>query len=297
MRLEALFENTLSHWVKYSAYEYRADENGKLFITPVQAAKVGNIYNPLKDCDTLVLDALNAGMQCLPSAGEEESKKAVLDFVNRYGLLGFMTSLPTTPNFMDYDTVFLPKNQHIEAPTMPRMEYMGLFYPFEKLDIVENSRGDVKWEIEDKEMVALQMAMTGLPLAANMTYHWAYAEPYEWIRDQLQDWAFILMCTYYFYEDDLNETTRELYHRAMNAFANFAPAYHLVLAEEGPLIVWDFQSLLRAVEMSLSYALTDKEKPVRMCKNCAKAFIATRADNTYCSAKCKDAAKEKRKGK
>lgn len=297
MRFESMFENTRALWVKYSAYTYREGKDSRLFIMPAPKAQVGNIYNPLKDCDALVVDALNAGLLCMKQAGEEAEKKVVLDFVSSYGLIGFMTALPTTPDFMDFDTVYLPKNQYIEEATMPRMEYMEQFYPFEKLDIVENEQGDVKWDVEDKKMMALQMTMTGLPLAANMTYHKAYAEPYEWVRNQLKDWAFILLTSIFYYEDNTDETTRELYRRGLNAFANFAPGYHIIMAEEGPTIVWDFQSLLRTVQMVFSYALTDRERPLRVCRHCTKAFIASRADNAYCSPKCKDAAKDKRKGK
>jgi len=37
-------------------------------------------------------------------------KQAVLAFVKKYGLLGFMTAIPTTPNFIDYDAVYMLKN-------------------------------------------------------------------------------------------------------------------------------------------------------------------------------------------
>ena len=38
-----------------------------------------------------------------------EVEQAVLKFVSRYGLLGLMTALPTTPSFMDYKAVYLPR--------------------------------------------------------------------------------------------------------------------------------------------------------------------------------------------
>ncbi len=42
-------------------------------------------------------------------------EKAVQEFVTRYGLLGLMTALPTTPSFMDYEAVYLPKNHFIKG--------------------------------------------------------------------------------------------------------------------------------------------------------------------------------------
>lgn len=297
MKMESMFERTRTDWVKYSEYECQEDKNGKLFVTPTATARVNNIYNPLKDCDALVVDGVNAGIVCMnETADESQRQQAVLDFVNKYGLLGFMTALPTTPEFMDFETVFLPKNQYIEATTMPRMEYMERFYPFEKLAIMENSRGDVEWQVEDREMIALQMTMTGLPLAANMVYHRAYSEPYDWVRAELKDWAFSLLTpTFYYQEKD--ETIRELYQQGLYAFGGIAPTYHILLDEEGPVIVWDFQSLMRVVRMAFSYALTDDSRPLRVCKECTKAFIASNIKQVYCSSQCREKAKEKNKDK
>ena len=47
--------------------------------------------------------------------GEAVVREAVMGFVSRYGLLGFLTALPTTPSFMDYEAVYLPKNHFIRA--------------------------------------------------------------------------------------------------------------------------------------------------------------------------------------
>lgn len=291
MKLEAMFENTRADWVKYSAYEYREDEHGTVFITPTTTAKVNGIYNPLKNCDTLVVDGVNAGLVCMnEKAIEAERRQAVLDFVNKYGLLGFMTALPTTPEFMDFETVFLPKNQYIEAPTMSRMEYLELFYPFEKLDIAENGR-DVRWDInDDRDMIVLQMTMTGLPLAASMVYHRAYSEPYEWVRMELKDWAFSLLTSIYYCQEE-DDTMKDLYRQGLYAFGGIAPTYHILLDETKPVIVWDFQSLLRVVKMAFSYALTDEKRPLRMCKGCTKAFIANSAKQVYCGPKCREKGK------
>ena len=58
---------------------------------------------------------------------------AILEFVTKYGLLGLMTALPTTPSFMDYEAVYLPKNHFIKVETMETEDYLALFYPFEQL--------------------------------------------------------------------------------------------------------------------------------------------------------------------
>lgn len=68
----------------------------------------------------------------------------------------------------------------------------------------------------------------------------------------------------------------------MAAFDGIAPSYHIALLDR-PTIVWDFQSLLLGIQMMFSFALTDGQKPLRTCKHCQKAFIASRAGAVFCS--------------
>ena len=86
----------------------------------------------------MVLEALNVGMLMMSRSPEDEVEKAILAFVTHYGLLGLMTALPTTPSFMDYEAVYLPKNHFIKEECMETEGYLALFYPFDKLDTVEH---------------------------------------------------------------------------------------------------------------------------------------------------------------
>ena len=99
--MKNLFEQSRSHWVRYDHYELKTAENGKRYITPGKDAKP-EVYNPLKVVPDIVLDALNVGMLMMSRRAAAEVERAVLEFVTRYGLLGLMTALPTTPAFMDY---------------------------------------------------------------------------------------------------------------------------------------------------------------------------------------------------
>ena len=94
--MKNLFEQSRSHWVRYDHYELKTAEDGKRYITPGKSAKP-DVYNPLKEVPNIVLDALNVGMLMMGRKPEAEVEKAVMEFVTRYGLLGLMTALPTTP--------------------------------------------------------------------------------------------------------------------------------------------------------------------------------------------------------
>ena len=113
--MKNLFEQSRSHWVRYNHYELKTAEDGKRYITPGKSAKP-DVYNPLKEVPNIVLDALNVGMLMMGRKPEAEVEKAIMEFITRYGLLGLMTALPTTPSFMDYEAVYLPKNQTNTCP-------------------------------------------------------------------------------------------------------------------------------------------------------------------------------------
>ncbi len=86
--MKNLFEHTSSPWIRYSSYEYRTAEDGTLYIV-VSADAKPEMYNPMKDAESLVLDAVNIGLQVMHKAPEDELKSMVLSFINSYGFLGF----------------------------------------------------------------------------------------------------------------------------------------------------------------------------------------------------------------
>ena len=295
--MKNLFTHINSSWVKYSKYKTVKNSEGILYITAEQDAKP-IIFNPLDNAQQMVIDALNVGITCMSEkSGDNDKKSAVLQFVSDYGLLGLMTSLPTTPNFMDYEAVYLIKNQYIKEEMFNTEDYLKIFFPFEMPDIVKN-KANSEWTIEnDKEMIALAMTMDDRPMAANMEFQREYAERYDWLVKQFKDWAFMFLTCILYYEN-FDEENNELYRKAMDCFDGISPSYHISLLDK-PTIVWDFHSLSLGIQMMFSFMLADDENPLRMCKNCSKAFIANRPNAVFCSSKCKNqynARKNRNKG-
>ena len=124
-----LFERTSSQWVRYSEYEWKTAADGTLYLTPTKAAQPG-IYDPLAECRQIVLDAIDIGRMGMARKPDTEIQTAIRQFAVKYGLFGLMTALPTTPDFMEYEAVYLPKNHFIKAETMATEEYLELFFPF-----------------------------------------------------------------------------------------------------------------------------------------------------------------------
>ena len=198
--MKNLFEQSRSHWVRYDHYEMKTAGDGKRYITPGKNAKP-DVYNPLKEAPDIVLDALNVGMLLMGRKPEAEVEKAVLEFVTRYGLLGLMTALPTTPTFMEYEAVYLPKNHFIKEESMATDQYLSLFYPFDQLDVVKKGI-ESTWNVSsDRSMIALTMTFMDEPMAKNMSFQRAYAEPYDWVTQQFKDWAFTLTTSILYYND------------------------------------------------------------------------------------------------
>ena len=281
------FVHSKSNWVKYSEYELK-EKNGVLYIKPTDDA-MPNIYNKMENKEDIVVDALNVGLLCMSKDKEKEAEQqaAVMGFISRYGLLGLMTTITSTPSFMDYEVVHFIKNRFIKAETMDTIEYISKFYPFEMPDIVKNGL-EMRWNISgDNTMMALAMTFTDRETAVNMSFQRTYAEPYEWVKTQFIDWALLFTTSTIYYENEFNDSEKELYRQMMTVFNANSPTYHILLLDK-PTLVWKFGSLAIAVQMLFSLSLTDDKTPIRLCKHCAKAFIPSRPNALFCSSKCKN---------
>lgn len=286
--MKNIFQKVRSYWAKYSEYEYKQSKDGVLYIAPTQTAK-SSVYDPLKEAETMVIDALHVGRLAMKRNNDDKLKQAVMSFVTKYGLLGFMTALPTTPQFMDYDAVYLPKNHFLREETMSAHEYISLYFPFNKPDFYKDKR-TARWDVTgDREMVSLAMTFADESMAMGMSLQRDYAERYDWLTTQFKDWAFTLVSSLLYYEDydKVDEITRELYRKGISAFGGIAPTYHIALYDK-PTIVWDFHSLLLGIQMMFSFMLTDETKPLRLCKHCTSVFAAIQSNTDFCSQKCEN---------
>lgn len=286
--MKKLFERVSSYWVRYDKYEIRTDTKGTKYITAAADAKP-DIFDPLEDAQTMVLEALNVGRLFFgEKAPEKEREATILRFVHHYGLLGFITALPTTPKFMLYEKVYLPKNHFIREEALETEQFLDYFFPFKKLNLRKRGVESI-WEVEgDTDAVALAMTFANDPDAMSMSFQKEYAEPLDWIAKALKDLTFPFITSKYFYEeaDAFDADEKKLMAEGVAAFGGIAPTYRIALLDK-PTIVWDFHSLLIGLQMMFSFMLAEDKTPLRMCGHCDTIFVAKRTNQHFCSDKCR----------
>ncbi len=286
--MKQLFERVSSCWVRYDKYEIRMDTKGVKYVTAAPGARP-DIFDPLEDAQTMVLEALNVGRLFFgDKAPESVREAALLQFVHHYGLLGLMTALPTTPKFMQYEKVYLPKNHFIREETLETERYLDCFYPFKKLNIRKH-KTEFIWEVEgDTDAMALAMTFASDPDAMSMSFQKEYAEPMDWIAKALKDMTFPFITSKYFYEhgDAFDADEKKLMAEGVAAFGGIAPTYRIALLDK-PTIVWDFHSLLIGLQMMFSFMMAEDKTPLRMCASCDSIFVAKRKNQRFCCDKCR----------
>ena len=286
--MKQLFERVSSCWVRYDKYVIRTDAKGTKYVTAAEGARP-DIFDPLEDAQTMVLEALNVGRLFFgDKAPESVREAALLQFVHHYGLLGFITALPTTPKFILYEKVYLPKNHFIREEALATEQFLDYFFPFKKLNL--RKRGvEYTWEVEgDTDAMALAMTFASDPDAMSMSFQKEYAEPLDLIITALKDMTFPFITSKYFYEhgDAFDADEKKLMAQGVAAFGGIAPTYRIALLDK-PTIVWDFHSLLIGLQMMFSFMLAEDKTPLRMCDSCDTIFVANRKTQRFCCDKCR----------
>ena len=251
---------------------------------PAPGAKL-EIIDPLDNAEDMIIEALNIGRMLMREKKAES--EAVLHFVEKYGLMGFMTGLPMTADFMDYEKVYFPFNEFLKTESMDVFEYLNMFFPFRKPTLRRRGTAIMYEEEEDIEQQALIMVFSHEPMAKYLVIRRDYAEPYDWIVKQLISWAFVFITSFLYYEDfeSLDETQSDMMQKSMRAFSQVAPTYHVELLDR-QTIVWDFHSLMAVIQGMIAFIITDEDSELRICKECGKIYLKLNKDEGYCE-ECK----------
>ena len=253
MAAGAYFQGSTSTWVRYSDYEFRQINTGTTFVSPSVNA-IPEVYDPLLDVDAMVTAAINAGMLCINRESDEKIRKAVSDFVARYGLVGLISAKQAEPRPSD-NISFFPFDNHIP------------------------------------DAVVLPSIHEGTPETVKLGFSRNYAERYDWLVKFFRELAYSF-CSYLLYYGEYGEIdsdARAMCARGVNGIFGEAtiPQCHIELKEK-PILVWDFCSLSQALCMALGLMMADESQPLRACRFCGKIFLAGHPLAAFCDPKCKN---------
>ena len=284
MMVNDFFKHNIAGWIRYDDYEWKTAPDGQEYLMPVPGAK-HHLYKVFDDADALVIDAIETAMTVnVCREDDTELHRVIRKFVCKYGLLGIMTALPATTKLLDYEKVFLPKNILIKDEVIDRDQYLKMFFPFGQPEL----KGDPETEEEaDQKKLIFEFFM--VPDAVLLETTNLYGERFDWLKKIFQDWMFVFLSVLV-YTDKKGEMDPELMgdlQDGLSAFDGNAPTYHFRL-HDGPVLVWDFHSLLLALQMAISIMLTDSKRPIRFCKGCGRLFVSKNAKAKYCSKGCRN---------
>ena len=285
--MKYLVDEDSSSWLFFRRYELKEGPDGRKYIMPDQNSYPWP-YDVLEKKEELVLAAVNVGLLVLGKKSEDVIQDAVMEFVSKYGLLGMMTALPVTPEYMEYDITFFPPNRFIREKGMNTDDYQKIFYPFHDLEKVRKNLEPDWDDCKQLSFWGMRNIAGNQPPTVRMSFMHEYAEPYDWVVTQFKDWAYILTCCYFYYKDGKLNDLRTILalQDGLAAFGGVYPNYYLMLRNK-PTISWEFHSLQQFIHLMLSFMLSDEKNPLRLCKYCHHAYFVKDDDSWFCSEECK----------
>lgn len=269
-KIKEIYENRISTWAKYSGYRI-IKRQGQDYITPEENA-VLMWYDPVEKEETLIADVLNMGKSIADAKNGEEMIASALDFVSKYGLLGWMPSLPVNPYFYLESKVLLPENEYFlfSSTTKDTEKYLEQF----------------QVEPNGEKLLGVGQEQGRSPIY-DLVFSKNYCEPVDWIIPFLQE-----MLEHFRTKEMLEDSSYEpwekmILRKRIESF--YHPGVPYVLRYEPvPSACWVFDSLKMVVETACVVALGQEEDPVASCKHCGKYFYREDVRSAYCSRRCRN---------
>lgn len=279
-----------SIWVRYDSYEMVEIED-KHYITPKENAKVV-LYDPFDVSDNILVDILMIG-RTIEKNDIESSNKQIIEFVNKYGLLGELTYLPLNNDILMQKKVYLPKDNLVSnKEVMSSDEYIELFLKCKKKQKVKMKKdedGSIELSVENE---ANPLLVIDRPAEYAVVFSKAYSECLVWIMHYARNLylTFEAIENYAKVEDAY---TMQIYN---NCIENFNPSQiscRVLMGDKKdnkPVLEWNFNSLKLAIDTMFALNETSERKTVKMCKHCGKPFASQNLKAEYCSPQCRNQA-------
>ena len=283
--------NFRTFWFRYDGYEIKEIEE-KYYITPKENSKI-IMYDPFDLADDILVDILMIG-RCVEKNEIEASNKKIMEFVEKYGLLGELTYLPLNTDIVKQNKVYLPSGNLVsEKETLPTDEYIELFLKCKKKQKVvmkKNARGEILDLSVENEMNPL--ALIDRPAEYAVVFSRAYSECLVWIMHYART-LYLTFEAIENYSKAQDAYTKQIYDTRIKEFNPSKIACKILMGknkEDKPVLEWNFNSLKLAIDTMFALNETTKRKTVKMCKHCGKPFASQNLKAEYCSPQCRNQA-------
>ena len=283
--------NFRTFWFRYDGYEIKEIEE-KYYITPKENSKI-IMYDPFDLADDILVDILMIG-RCVDKNDIEESNKKIMEFVEKYGLLGELTYLPLNTDIVKQNRIYLPSGNLVsEKETLPTDEYIELFLKCKKKQkgvMKKNARGEILDLSVENEMNPL--ALIDRPAEYAVVFSRAYSECLVWIMHYART-LYLTFEAIENYSKAQDAYTKQIYDTRIKEFNPSKIACKILMGknkEDKPVLEWNFNSLKLAIDTMFALNETTKRKTVKMCKHCGKPFASQNLKAEYCSPQCRNQA-------
>lgn len=269
-------------WIRYSDYEYRANETGEVYIVPTEDAYF-TMYNPFDVAKDIVFDLLDLGDEALKKVCDEQViKNKVMIFVKKYGLMGLITASVYNRDIVGEDQVLFIKNNLVAHESMMESwAYIKRFIPFADEDEVYIRA--FKRDITIVKAEDSPKFYGKRPLVLDIVFSKFYAEKFEWIVSFAKQMSTHFNQMLIYRNSHLTEEVTIL------AGQFKAEKIGLTVGVlDKAVLTWEIDALKTAIELLYAFALTDAKTLLNRCEYCNKIFTAKSEREKYCTPSCRN---------
>lgn len=242
-------------YTRYSEYDIRENKQGDRVVIPARTAQLGT-YDPIENAEEILTALLNTG-RSMKEATPEKAEELILDFVNRYGLLGAIAELPLNKDFYNHELVFIDDNLFTASGVMVTEDFEDLFFTKGKPKITKSFKLD--------DYIASRN----------------YSEPITWIAEYIHELYEILLISVKY------KTEPESVFFLLNDRLKTNIRYSLTVTDRIQM-QYEFHSLIGVLNYTMANLLSADGSPLKICKHCHKAFISQNKRAEFCSERCRN---------
>lgn len=242
-------------YVRYSEYGIRENKQGERVVIPARNAQL-ETYDPIENTEEILTALLNTG-RSMKEATTEKAEELIMDFVNRYGLLGVIAELPLNKDFYNHELVFIDDNLFVSSGVMATEDFEDLF--FEKA----------------KPKITKSFKLTDYIKSKN------YSEPITWIAEYIHELYEVLLLSVKY------KTEPESVSFLLSDRLKTNIRYSLTVTDRIQM-QYEFHSLMGILNFTMANLLSAEGAPLKICKHCQKAFISQNKRAEFCSERCRN---------